>query len=320
LKAVVFGATGTVGSWTVASLINSGFEVVAVSRSTSPIQYPINLKISQINSDSDRWIEILKFERPDVVLHCDWNGVASSEKNSLAQYLNVERWLELASQMSRLNIPKVIYIGSQAEFGNNLKYVDLETPFSPITKYGEAKVDAIRGLEKIYTGSDTQFVWARLFSMYGALDEGNWLVPSLIRELLNGNMFKLSSGIQKWNYLHYADVAQALSILASASYSNRFFNIGASNQTRILDIAEFVAKYIGCLELLVVQESEVNSVSEVHANIDELTRLGWTQKISLDTGLLKTIEWFRGADQEFSEYGFENLSARLPSYRTHEKN
>jgi UDP-glucose 4-epimerase len=316
LKAVVFGANGVVGSWTVASLINSGFDVVGVSRTDSRIQFQENSKFRYVKLEPIQWFKILELERPDVVLHCDWSGVGSNYKNSLHQSKNVARWVSLSNSILELDIPKVIYIGSQAEFGNNLKKVNRHTQYSPLTKYGESKVDALTKLEAIYSGTNTQFVWARLFSMYGAIDEGQWLVPSMIRDLIHGNSFNLSSGVQKWNYLHFADVARALSVLAESSYSSSFFNIGSREPVKILDIADLIAKILGRSNMVTVQDSDVNPITEVNVNIDELLKLGWAPEINLEPGLQKTIEWFQGVGQEFSEYGFDSLSARICACRT----
>jgi nucleoside-diphosphate-sugar epimerase len=312
LKVLVFGASGIVGTWSVVALANSGLDVVAVSQSKGRFTSSQSSNLRQISSASSKWEEILVEEKPDVVLHCDWSGVSGSLKNSADQFTNVERWLKLATRIAELNISKVIYLGSQAEFGTNLYLVNKNTPFSPITSYGQAKVDAFTKLQAFFANTDTKFVWARLFSLYGALDVGNWLIPSMIRELENGNFFQLSSGVQKWNYLHLADVAHALSLLVTNSFEMSSFNVGAKESIQVLKIAECVSMHLGHSELLKVGQTEINSIPEVNPDISDLESLGWSQTIELDLGIRKTIEWHRGLVQKFSEYGFLNITDRLP--------
>lgn len=312
MKVIVFGANGLVGTWTVASLINSEVNVVAVSQNSSRIKYLASEKLKVVIDNADQWSSILLRENPDVVIHCDWAGVASNEKDSITQGLNTSRWIELAHSAVNAGISKVIYLGSQAEYGHNLSDITASTPFSPLTNYGKAKVEAFKELTQIYEPSGSQFVWARLFSIYGALDEGGWLVPSLIRSLMRRNEFQLSSGTQKWNYLHVSDVARAITILANETFSEKIFNIGAAESIPVIEIANFVANELNSLELLKIGLDSVNPIAEVKADTKPLLGLGWTQMVKPELGLVKTIEWFQGENQFFSQYGFPKIDLQLP--------
>lgn len=316
MKVLVFGANGLVGTWTVASLINSGVDVVAVSQNSNRIKYLVSKKLKVVVDNADQWSRVLLQENPDVIIHCDWAGVASNEKDSPTQFLNTSRWIDLAHYAVNAGISKVIYLGSQAEYGHNLSDITFSTPFSPLTNYGKSKVEAFRELTQIYEHSGSQFVWARLFSIYGALDEGNWLVPSLIRSLMRRDEFLLSSGTQKWNYLHVSDVARALTILAQESFIEKIVNIGAAESIPVFEIAKYVANELNSLELLKVSLDSVNPIAEVKADIRILLELGWTQMIKPELGLVKTVEWFQGENQFFSQYGFSRIDLHLPARQT----
>lgn len=316
MKVLVFGANGLVGTWTVVSLLNSKIEVVAVSQNINRIKNIESLSLKVHSSASDNWEDILIRENPDVIIHCDWSGVAASEKDSWSQTENLQRWTQLAFIAKRIKVSKVIYLGSQAEFGHKLSSVNTKTPFSPVSNYGRAKVAANQQLQAIYEGSNTKFVWARLFSIYGALDEGSWLVPSTIRSLLAGKIFNLSSGAQRWNYLHVSDVATAITALALETYEEETFNIGARQTVQVAQIAKTIAQELNSSNLLRFGQEVDNPIVEVNPDINPVLNLGWAPHLELDVGLLKTVDWFRMREQEFTEYGFSNINIGLPKPKT----
>ena len=102
---------------------------------------------------------------------------------------------------------------------------------------------------KVFVNSSTEFVWGRIFSVYGEMDNPNWLIPSLITSLKRGEQFSLTSGNQDWSYLNVRDFVVAVDLLRQYSDSkNQIVNIGNPVTIRILEVAEYVAKELGCLD------------------------------------------------------------------------
>ena len=82
---LITGATGFLGSHIAEELINQGFNVIALKRSTS------NLWRCNGFSDKIKWIysdnlinaepEIIKCN-PDILIHAAWNGVKAIDRDS----------------------------------------------------------------------------------------------------------------------------------------------------------------------------------------------------------------------------------------------
>ncbi|NDE07866.1 MAG: NAD-dependent epimerase/dehydratase family protein, partial [Chloroflexi bacterium] len=60
---------------------------------------------------------------------------------------------------------------------------------------------------EIATQAGIRFVWMRIFSIYGPLDTGAWLIPNIVDSLVSDKRIALTKGEQQWSYLHAYDLA-----------------------------------------------------------------------------------------------------------------
>ena len=74
--------------------------------------------------------------------------------------------------------------------------------------YGVLPYELINPLFTDYS-KKTRFVWMRIFSTYGPLDTGAWLIPQTVDSLSLGKSMDLTKGEQEWSYLHAYDLARA---------------------------------------------------------------------------------------------------------------
>lgn len=312
MKVVITGANGFLGSWTVFAFLDAGYEVHALGRNLSKFQEASHDRLFVHSLPVEKWSQLLRVEKPDFVVHCDWAGVASSDKNDIEQHLNVTRWLNLASTEIEIGVKKSVFLGSQAEFGTSLGIIPEETnEFSPNTQYGIAKCDAYNNLNTLFLDTNSKFVWARLFSSYGALDDGAWLIPSCFRDLMSGRNFYLSSGEQEWNYLHGADIGRALvSIIDDIDFSGAV-NIAHPKSTQIKVIANQIETLLNLHDLISFTQDEGSKIPDVLPDSRRLHQLGWKPIIGIHSGLELTAQWVKGEKQTLKEYGFQNLQIEL---------
>lgn len=312
MRVVITGASGFVGSWATLAFLNEGFEVHAVSRGVNRFDSIAHEQLHLHTSSSSEWAKLIKVISPDFVIHCDWAGVQNSEKDSDSQSENVFRWHAMAQTEINVGVKKSIFIGSQAEYGGILGVIPEDsTPSSPITKYGVAKVNARQKLEMLYATSTSQFLWARLFSTYGALDDGSWLVPSCFQALLRGDSFRLSSGKQRWNYIHGADVGRALVASVKADELEGIVNISAVESVSIHDLVSQIGEFVGNKSVLSFNKNPVQEIPDVLPINIKLANIGWGPTIDLSRGLELTMNWIKGDSQPLKDYGFENLNFNL---------
>ena len=291
MKIVVSGASGFLCSW-ISRVLARSHEVIALVRPESNL-YRLEgitpLVISQIQSEN--WGQFLGRSNAEVWISVDWQGVSNKDRNSDSQFENVKRLEELCAQVS--NIPTVIGTGSQAELGPINDIIFETQGDAPTTLYGEAKVSARNTMQSHFAGSETRFVWARIFSTYGALDSNDWLIPSTIEKLLQGKRMPLTQGEQEWSYLHAFDLASAFKTLAENESISGVVNVGNPETVRIHDVAAFIGEALDRSDLLGFGDVpyRVDQVMKLAPACEKLTAAGWAPEIELTSGIKHLINW-----------------------------
>lgn len=291
MRICITGASGFLGSWT-AQVVSKEFEVFAVTRAESSIEkLKSNENINIISEEFKNWATAINRIAPDVLIMHDWQGVGNSDRNSLSQYSNVERIKALVKELNP--IQQVIGVGSQAELGpRNDEILDNDVS-APSTDYGRAKCEARDFLINHFCGSNTNFKWARIFSTYGAMDKGNWLIPNLVKSLDLNLPFPLTEGTQDWNYLHAFDAAEAFRTLSVAGDPG-IYNIGHTKNDTIRDVCNEIATIMGKNhELLKFGDIPMrpDQVHKLWVSTSKLQDLGWRPRVDLSQGLTHTIDW-----------------------------
>src|SRR5205823_6272032 len=105
--------------------------------------------------------------------------------------------------------------------------IDERCPPVPTTLYGAVKLSVSLLGRQLAAQAGMEFVWLRLFSSYGPMDDPGWLIPSVTLRLLGRERPDLTAGTQKWDYLFVEDAAGAVVEAATAPTLDGVFNLGS---------------------------------------------------------------------------------------------
>jgi len=298
MKVCITGASGFLGSWTT-KILAEDFEVFAIIRTDSSVErLKTNRSITIISEETKNWSTLVNDVKPEVLIMHDWDGVGNSDRNSSRQKENLGRVDSFINSLR--TIKRVIGVGSQAELGPRDSHIFETDPSNPTTEYGRAKRDTREHLINHFQNTDTNFIWARIFSTYGAMDNGNWLIPNLIKSLNEEKPFPLTLGIQEWNYLHAYDAACAFQRLAI--YGNPgIYNIADLETYSIREVCIKIANLMGKNpELLKFGEvpMRTDQVYKLDVSTKKLQELGWRPAVGLTQGLTHTINALLGEKPE----------------------
>ena len=293
MKITVTGSSGFLGSW-ICRVLSSSHEVTALVRPTSELS-----RLSGINNltimpiDSGRWTSYILEAKPDVLVLADWWGVGNQERNDPRQYENISRACEMAEAAKAANVGTVIGVGSQAELGPVSDIITEDMPDQPTTKYGFAKAETRLKLKNIFKGSHTRFVWMRIFSTYGPLDTGNWLIPQTVDSLLKNEVMKLTKGEQEWSYLHAFDLARGFQAAIENTSVEGIVNIGNTETINLKEAVVEISKNLDAQNLLEfgAVEYRPDQVMKLKPLCEKLTQVGWKPQISFQNGISQTIAW-----------------------------
>lgn len=296
MKILITGASGFVGSW-LSRLLSDTHDVTCLLRENSS-SYRLEgiSRITLIHAREDSWEEMVRMLRPDILILADWWGVENSYRNDKRQFLNLDRFKSLVDIAIDTKVSQIIGVGSQAELGPVGNKVYETQGDNPTTLYGEAKVQARKYLLNLSSKS-TRTTWMRIFSTYGALDTGDWLIPNTIRKLSQNKPMELTKGEQQWSYLYISDLVEAFSICIEKGQSG-VVNVGNPATIRIEDAVLEIGKQLEKQQLLKfgVIPYRRDQVMLMIPVCETLIELGWTPKIEYSAGILETIKWMSGGE------------------------
>ena len=301
-RAIVFGATGVIGSALVRFLAQSGIETLVFVRETSArknniFQHPlVKIKhcsledISCVNNDTGKGF--------DVFYHLAWNGTSGTARQDMyLQNLNVKCALDAVETAKRFSCKRFVFAGSQAEYGLSNVKLRSDTPAFPVMGYGYAKLCAGYMTRDCAHQLGLEHIWTRVLSVYGPNDGNRTMVASTIDKLGRGLVPELTKCEQRWDFLYGDDAAKAFMLLGDKGIDGKIYVIG-SGECRPL------SEYVEIIRKTVAPHVKINygavpygqhQVMYLSADISEISRdTGWKPEISFEDGIKRTFEYMRG--------------------------
>lgn len=301
LRVFLTGGSGFLGSHVAAELVRRGHEVVCLCRPGSdtsrldPVRDAVVLAAGDLRRPPEV-AEILVKHRPEVVCHAAWQGVFNADRNDPRQFENVAFGATLAAAAIAAGVSAIVATGSQAEYGP-LDHAARETDaLRPTTAYGRAKCETRDALRSLCSEAAVRFAWLRVFSLYGPGDNEGWLIPSLVKALLDGQTPSLTAGEQMWDFLYVADAARALADVVESPVAAGDFNLGSGRACPLRQVIEMVRDLVAPGAALGFGEVpyRLDQVMHLEADIRQLAdAVGWRPTTDLADGLARTVSWYR---------------------------
>jgi dTDP-glucose 4,6-dehydratase len=190
-------------------------------------------------------------------------------------------------------------------YGDPLEHPQVETywghvnPVGPRSCYDESKrfAEALTMAYHRKHGLRTNI--ARIFNTYGPrmkLDDGR-VVPAFLGEALRGKPITVfGNGSQTRSFCYVSDLVDGLYrlMLSDERYP---VNLGNPNEMTILEFAERIRRQTGSRSEIVFQALPEDDPKRRCPDISKAQRLlGWQPLVSLDEGLVPTVEYFRSLE------------------------
>jgi GDP-L-fucose synthase len=140
-------------------------------------------------------------------------------------------------------------------------------------------------------------------NLYGPGDnfdlQNSHVLPALIRRFheaaLRGDptMSIWGTGTPRREFLHVDDLADAVIHLMIGYENEQIINVGWGEDVTIRELAEMIAKTSGFQGRLVFDSTKPDGTPRKLLDTSRLSALGWKPKITLQTGIEQTYEWFK---------------------------
>ncbi len=167
----------------------------------------------------------------------------------------------------------------------------------PSLFYGVTKAASTLLLQQFARKDLRPIVILRLFSVYGYWEAAHRLIPTAIMASINGSDLGLTKPGFRRDLVFIEDVVEAcLRAAHKPGASGRIFNIGSGRQWTNEQVVQMV-EAITRRPIRVHVGAYPPRPSDTARWVADIRRareqLGWTPRHSLESGLRKTIRWFR---------------------------
>jgi UDP-glucose 4-epimerase len=291
-KVLVTGASGFLGSHLTRRLLEQRVEVHAVSRrqrttdSTSPRWWQADTADVAVARD------LIGTVRPDLIYHFaglstavpDLELVLPTLNSLLVSTVNI---LTAATETSRC---RVVLAASLTEPQAGDAH---PMPGSPYAAAKWASGGYARMFHQLY---QLPVVMVRPFMTYGPGQDHRKIIPYLVLSLLRGEAPKLSSGYQQFDWIYIDDVVRGLLAAGDApSVEGCTIDLGSGTLASVRTVAQKLTELMqprskpifGALPDRPLERTRVADIAYAYAKLD------WQPEISLDTGLTRTVAWYR---------------------------
>ena len=293
-KVLVTGGSGFIGRHCLPLLAAHGYEVHAVSIAPEDPLPQIHWHVVDLLNPEEVNNLIAKV-KPTHLLHLSWYTVMGKYWTSLENIRWVQASLELLRTFAENGGKRVVIAGTCAEYDWKYElYSEQTTPLVPATLYGACKHALQIMVDAFCRQTGLSYAWGRVFFLYGPHEHPDRLVSSVIRSLLQGESARCSHGNQIRDFLHVEDVASAFVALLDSDLTGPV-NIGSGKPIAIREVVEIIGELIQQKDLIQLGALPVppNDPPALIADTHRLQSISWRPKYDLNTGLQRTIEWWR---------------------------
>jgi UDP-glucuronate decarboxylase len=170
-------------------------------------------------------------------------------------------------------------------------------PIGPRACYDESKRVAETLFWEYRLNRGVNTVIARVFNTYGpnmTVDDGRVISNFIVRALRGEPLELYGGGERTRSFCYVSDLIEGLVRLMNAEGETGPINLGNPGEIRMQDLAEKIIRKTGSRSKLVVGAAVTDDPTRRCPDITRAKqRLDWQPHVDLDTGLDRTIEWFR---------------------------
>lgn len=171
-------------------------------------------------------------------------------------------------------------------------------PVGPRSCYDEAKRFAESLVTTFVLRKNINARIVRIFNTYGPKmqkDDGRVISNFINQALLNKPLTVYGKGEQTRSFCYVSDLVEGLIAAAfSKNTKGEVFNLGNPDERKIIDIARLIKKLTSSKSEIIYSSLPQDDPARRCPNITKARKvLNWNPKVTLEKGLLKTIEYYQ---------------------------
>ena len=238
------------GSYVVLALLAKGHDVAVLLQGGDKASRldAVRNNIRMVDGDlgsSDSYADFLRGWKPDAAISLAWYAEPGKYLNAITENLaSLDGSLKLAQALFQVGCRRVVMAGTCAEYDMDAGFLKEDGLAAPTTVYGETKLAMCRLGLRLAAEQKADFVWARLFYLFGGSENAGRLVPDFKKTISEGRVFKATKGEQVRDYIHIKDAAEAFVLLAECG-AGGIYNVCSGVPLRLRDFLLAMASEMG---------------------------------------------------------------------------
>lgn len=301
MKCIVTGAAGFVGCNLVKILLLHGHFVYAVVRPGSKHNSRLlgleHVKLIEMDSADMQELPGQILERCDIFFHLSWQ--CPERDNFAGQYVNVPHTVVAVESASRLGCKRFVCTGSQAEYGIVKDVIREDCMPKANNAYGAAKLAALFLSKCRAEQLGIEWIWGRIFSVYGRYEPAGRLFPYLYTSLIHGEIPHLSSAEQIWDYLYAEDAAEALLALGERGRTGEIYNVANGAFQPLRDYVEKMCQLLAPNLKVDFGSKDEHSYWLQPSVVKIKQDTGWQPKVEFADGVHLLRDWYRSEGEAY---------------------
>jgi UDP-glucose 4-epimerase len=304
MKILITGGSGFIGSHIVEHYQNLAEEIRVLDNLRTGYRHNLDgLKHTFVEgSVTDRELVRQAVQGVDYVFHLAAmvSVPESMSKPGECVDINVHGLLNVLEESSAAGVTKLVFASSAAIYGDNPTVPKVETMLpEPKSPYAITKLDGEYYLGLFQREGRLETAALRFFNVFGPRQDPKGAyaaaVPIFIEKAVhNEDITVFGDGGQTRDFIYVKDIVGALSFAVETPGVTGVFNAGYGGQITINDLANGLIQAAASTSEVLHAPERAGDVRHSRASADKLRAAGWIPRHSLDEGLAKTLEFFRG--------------------------
>jgi len=312
-RRLVLASNSFAGSAYVAHALKQGCEVVGVSRSNEPSalflpyrhlpssdQARFRFVQADLNHNLDNIFKLIDEFRPEVIVDFAGQGMVAESwaapeqwyqtnvvaKARLHSFLRHKDWL---SHYIRISTPEV--------YGSSDHLISEDQTYKPSTPYAVSHTATDMSLKAFHNSLKFPVMIGRFSNFFGEHQQLYRIVPKTILCVLTGQKLPLhGGGTSVRAFIHASDVATGIEAMIARGTMGEVYHFSTDQFLSIRNVVEMICAKLGvAFETAVEVSPERLGKDQAYlmATTKARSELGWSEKLSFEAGLERTIEWVK---------------------------
>lgn len=307
MKILITGAAGFIGSEFLHQLAASEDSKIVVVDSLTYAGRMQNIEdviekieFNQIDvRDKENLNVLFKSSRFDKVVHFAAESHVDNSISNPSVFLetNIFGTQNLLEFSIKYDVSEFLHVSTDEVYGSlNAGFATEDHSFNPSSAYSASKAAAEHFVNAARHTFNLNTKIVRCSNNYGPRQYPEKLIPFFVSRLIEGKnlpIYGTGKNIREW--LHVSDCASAIISVLKSNKTNEVFNISSGQFYTNFEVAMKILENFGFGEerIAFIEDRKGHDFRYAINNQKIFENLGWKPQVDFDSGLARTIEWYR---------------------------